>query len=167
MQILSSDPAAPYNTSPNSSSTDRSPDQENSYTEHRPSSAARSDPGVFNLETHGKDEQKNDGASADKPSSPNASAMGSSQQADTPDDSFQLSRSFPGAVGYLSNRWNTGSSFSTPSTLERRSGDDSFKYVTPATALSLTVMKLTRSKTGTILTINILVHFRGACPSRP
>lgn len=41
----------------------------------------------------------------------------------------QPSQSFSSSVGYLSNRWNPASSFSTPSTLDRR-GDDSFKSVT-------------------------------------
>ncbi|OIW35216.1 hypothetical protein CONLIGDRAFT_46069 [Coniochaeta ligniaria NRRL 30616] len=133
MQILSSDPAAPYNTSPNSSSTDHSPNQGHQYTEPRPSSPARSDPGVFSFEADANDGQKEDKASAGRPNhSPNVSATGSSQEVDTTDDSFQLSRSFPGAVGYLSNRWNAASSFSTPSTLGHRAGDDSTKYDTSA-----------------------------------
>ena len=128
MQILSSDPAAPYGSSPNSSSNNRSPNQDQSYAGARPSSPARSDPGVFNLETDGKDGQNKEVASAVRHnSSPNASAIDSSQEADRTGDSFQLSRSFPGAVGYLANRWNAGNSFSTPSTLGRRSGDDSVK----------------------------------------
>lgn len=144
MQILSSDPAAPFGSSPNSSSNDRSPNQEQSYAEARPSSPARSDPGVFSLETDGKDGQNNEVARAVRLSgSPNASAIDSSQEADRTDDSFQLSRSFPGAVGYLSNRWNTGSSFSTPSTLGRRSGDDSVKYATPSQIQALVSFRLT------------------------
>jgi hypothetical protein len=43
------------------------------------------------------------------------------------EDSLRLSRSFPGSVGYLANRWNPGSSFSTPSTLGHGAGDDSIK----------------------------------------
>jgi hypothetical protein len=39
-----------------------------------------------------------------------------------------LSRSFSGSIGYLSNRWNLASSFSTPSPLSR---DDSFRLVPP------------------------------------
>ncbi|QUC18303.1 uncharacterized protein UV8b_02544 [Ustilaginoidea virens] len=43
------------------------------------------------------------------------------------DDSFEsLSRSFSNPVGYLANRWNLGSSFSTPSTLGR-GVDDSLR----------------------------------------
>ncbi|KAK7430851.1 hypothetical protein QQZ08_002640 [Neonectria magnoliae] len=42
------------------------------------------------------------------------------------DGSHSLSASMSSSVGYLANRWNLGSSFSTPSTLGR-GGDDSFK----------------------------------------
>ena len=34
-----------------------------------------------------------------------------------------LSQSFPQSVGYLANRWNLGSSFSTPSTIGLEGGD--------------------------------------------
>jgi metal-dependent amidase/aminoacylase/carboxypeptidase family protein len=37
-----------------------------------------------------------------------------------------MSQSFSGSVGYLANRWNLGSSFSTPSTLGR-GPDDSLR----------------------------------------
>lgn len=149
MQILSSDPAAPYNnTSPNSSSADRSPDQGHSYTEHRPSSAACSDPGVFNLEIDGKDGQKHDRAGADRPNRlSDVAATNSSQGADETNVSFQLSHSFPGAVGYLANRWNTASSLSSASTLGRRNGDESVTYVTqaPCPHVHSTYFQLTRS----------------------
>ncbi|KAF7543757.1 hypothetical protein G7Z17_g10485 [Cylindrodendrum hubeiense] len=42
------------------------------------------------------------------------------------DGSHSLSRSMSSSVGYLANRWNLGSSFSTPSTIGR-GGDDSFR----------------------------------------
>ncbi|KAF7563509.1 hypothetical protein G7046_g632 [Stylonectria norvegica] len=41
--------------------------------------------------------------------------------------SHSLSSSLSSSIGYLANRWNLGSSFSTPSTLGR-SSDESFKY---------------------------------------
>lgn len=46
---------------------------------------------------------------------------------DSQDGSRSLSSSMSNSVGWLSNRWNLGSSFSTPSTLGR-GGDDSLKY---------------------------------------
>jgi hypothetical protein len=133
MQILSSDPAAPFNMSPHASSTDVSSSQGgHSFAEPRPSSPAHSDAGFATVErSDANAAPTEDKSGADRPhSSPNGSAPGSSQEADITDDSFQLSRSFPGAVGYLSNRWNAGSSFSTPSTLGHRIGDDSIKYAT-------------------------------------
>ncbi|KAB5580588.1 hypothetical protein GE09DRAFT_444640 [Coniochaeta sp. 2T2.1] len=129
MQILSSDPAAPYNSSPNANSTNHSPNHGHSFTEARPSSSARSDPGVFHRETQDDTSgQKDDQANTNpRNQSPNVAATAQSQEADTTTDSFQLSRSFPSSVGYLSNRWNTGSSFSTPSTVGHRTVDDSIK----------------------------------------
>lgn len=44
------------------------------------------------------------------------------------DSSESMTHSFSGSMGYLANRWNIGSSFSTPSTLAR-GGDDSIRYV--------------------------------------
>jgi hypothetical protein len=44
------------------------------------------------------------------------------------DGSSGLVHSFSSSVGYLANRWNSGSSFSTPSSFGPR-GDDSFKYI--------------------------------------
>ncbi|KAH6997786.1 hypothetical protein BKA56DRAFT_566104 [Ilyonectria sp. MPI-CAGE-AT-0026] len=43
------------------------------------------------------------------------------------DGSHSLSSSMSSSVGYLANRWNLGSSFSTPATLGR-GGDDSFRF---------------------------------------
>lgn len=40
-----------------------------------------------------------------------------------------ISQSFPGAGGFLSNRWNPLSSFSTPSALAGGASDDAVKYV--------------------------------------
>lgn len=42
--------------------------------------------------------------------------------------SHSMVQSFSSSVGYLSNRWNQGSAFATPSTLGRP-GDDSFRFV--------------------------------------
>ncbi|KAI0125881.1 homeobox transcription factor [Xylariales sp. AK1849] len=51
-----------------------------------------------------------------------------------------LSQSLPSSIGYLSNRWNTGNSFSTPSTLNQLGNDslrlDSFPSSAPSTAKS-------------------------------
>ena len=145
MQILSSDPAAPYNTSPNASSDDQSPTQGDSFTEGaRRSSTARSDPGLSRREAADANAaQKDDKASSNR--SPNLPATVSSQEVDTTDDSLRLSQSFPGAVGYLSNRWNPGSSFSTPSTLGHRTGDGSITYVTTAPVF-FGMLLLTRSR---------------------
>ncbi|KAK8139733.1 homeobox domain-containing protein [Apiospora sp. TS-2023a] len=46
-----------------------------------------------------------------------------------PNESAQsFSQSLPNSVGYLSNRWNTSASFSSPTTLDRP-GEESFRYV--------------------------------------
>ena len=51
------------------------------------------------------------------------------KETQTPINSSQpLAQSFSSSVGYLANRWNSGSAFVTPSTLGRP-GDDSFKLV--------------------------------------
>ncbi|KAJ9157960.1 GS homeobox 2 [Pleurostoma richardsiae] len=47
------------------------------------------------------------------------------QQVEPSKTSHRLSQSFSGTVGYLANRWNPGSSFSTPSSFSQRA-DDSF-----------------------------------------
>ncbi|GAO16146.1 hypothetical protein UVI_02040410 [Ustilaginoidea virens] len=56
------------------------------------------------------------------------------------DDSFEsLSRSFSNPVGYLANRWNLGSSFSTPSTLGR-GVDDSLSALPSVTLPPITAL---------------------------
>lgn len=134
MQILSSDPAAPHNTSPNSSSNDQFSSQGISFTEPRPTSPAHSlhsDSGVFHFEGVASAAKPEENTSNEQlETSPIVLVEGSSQEVETMDESFQLSRSFPGSVGYLSNRWNPGSSFSTPSTLGHPAGDESIRYVT-------------------------------------
>lgn len=62
--------------------------------------------------------------------SPKELGPSSSQTIDAPDESFQLSRSFPSTAGYLSNRWNAGSSQSTPVSVGQRPVDEHFRYVT-------------------------------------
>ncbi|KAI0003992.1 hypothetical protein F4779DRAFT_634173 [Xylariaceae sp. FL0662B] len=49
-----------------------------------------------------------------------------SQKAGSESEGLSLSRTSSISVGYVSNRWNSGNSFSTPSTLGR-AGDDSFR----------------------------------------
>ncbi|KAI1082820.1 hypothetical protein F5B20DRAFT_485996 [Whalleya microplaca] len=50
----------------------------------------------------------------------------SSQKAGSECENLSLSQTSSASVGYVSNRWNLGNSFSTPSTVER-SRDDSFR----------------------------------------
>jgi hypothetical protein len=129
MQILSSDRAA-YNNSSHIGSNDHSPDHSQLLTETRPTSPARSEHGVFSFEQQEDSSvrQKEDKLER-RESAPLANELGSSssQVVYAADDSLQLSRSFPGPVGYLANRWNAGSSFSTPSSL-RRNVDGSQRY---------------------------------------
>jgi hypothetical protein len=129
MQILSSDPAA-YNNSSHISSNDHSPDQSQVFAETRPASPARSENGVFSFERDGTSVMHREDNTRRRDSAPLSNESGtSSQTVEAADDSFQLSRSFPGPVGYLANRWNAGSSFSTPSSLHR-TGNRSIRYET-------------------------------------
>ncbi|CAJ2501716.1 Uu.00g045690.m01.CDS01 [Anthostomella pinea] len=57
---------------------------------------------------------------------PEAATPPGSQKAELENDSHALSQASIASVGYLSNRWNAGNLFSTPSTLGRP-GDDSFR----------------------------------------
>lgn len=126
MQILSSDPM-PYNSSFSTDNGDTSPAQSMS----RPETGATSPPPLDHAGSStcdGQDRTQDDlGCDDANPSLPLPEAVTPAQKTKPADESHQsLTRSFSGSVGYLSNRWNMSSSFSSPSTLGQ-GGDDSFK----------------------------------------
>jgi hypothetical protein len=57
-------------------------------------------------------------------SGPEAELLPSSQRSESEGESQALSQSMSSSVGYLSNRWNAGNTFSAPSS-QGRHGDDS------------------------------------------
>ncbi len=143
MQIISSDPLIPYHSSINSDGASTSPNQSTLWPDRAPTSPNYPDPTRVNLN---EDSTSVDRASEDGCPLPevaenaNRGAASSPLQEPSPDASRQLSQSFSSAVGYLSNRWNPGSSFSTPSTIGLR-GEDSLRLaITSLRGLSDTVL---------------------------
>ena len=134
MQIISSDPSIPYHSSINSDGVSTSPNQSTLWPDRIPTSPDHPDSTRGNMQ---EDATSVDRASEDGYPLPevaenaNREAGSSPQQEPSPDTSRQLSQSFSSAVGYLSNRWNPGSSFSTPSTIGLR-GEDSLRLVHPS-----------------------------------
>ncbi|KAK4672338.1 hypothetical protein QC763_102230 [Podospora pseudopauciseta] len=116
MQILSSDPA-PYNTAFSSDITNTSPLQSLSRPEQEPTSPTQPDRPVSQAgeepepvaevrrETSKWEEPRDNAKELATPAPKPRSAH---------DQSSALSQSFSASVGYLSNRWNTGNSFTTP-----------------------------------------------------
>ncbi|KAK0735016.1 hypothetical protein B0T26DRAFT_671218 [Lasiosphaeria miniovina] len=126
MQILSSDPM-PFNSSFSTDNGNTSPAQSMS----RPETGATSPPPLDHAGSSICDDQDRtqDILSYDdaNPGFPLLEAVTPAQKTKPADESHQsLTRSFSGSVGYLSNRWNMSSSFSSPSALGH-GGDDSFK----------------------------------------
>ncbi|KAK1769706.1 hypothetical protein QBC33DRAFT_531698 [Phialemonium atrogriseum] len=123
MQILSSDPM-PYNSSEALDASNSSPGHRLSLTGRESTSPAASDAGHASSSDEAEKNAGETGQTMPENSQPNEpSPLG----VESSDDSLHLSRSFASSVGYLSNRWNPGSSFSTPSTLGHRAGDDSVR----------------------------------------
>lgn len=126
MQILSSDPL-PYTSSGILGSSNTSPFQVLSFSEPESTSPVGSETGRPNS----SDEAEENAAAAARPTvpgnSPTQSNEPSPRATESFDDSRPFSQSLPSSVGYLSNRWNTGSSFSSPSTLGHRVGEDSIR----------------------------------------
>ena len=133
MQILSSDPASfsssqimePGGSLPDlpvpslgpkvvNSTPPASPHAQEHHQGHDPGSAQQ----LPSLDQSERDVHQDTSPKGDLPSSQESERDGNPSQ------------SFSASVGYLSNRWNLGSSFSTPSTLGR-GPDDSLRYVAP------------------------------------
>ncbi|KXX80145.1 Homeobox protein YOX1 [Madurella mycetomatis] len=132
MQILSSDPV-PYNTSFSSEVSNSSPGQNMPLPEQRAISPLNSDPALSPSDKPEGEQEAQEvqqvpqeagvwevrervgGQESATPAPNERTGAGAGQP---------LSRSFSGSVGYLSNRWNIASSFSTPSQPAR---DDSFR----------------------------------------
>ncbi len=132
MQILSSDPPMPYSfssdnieTSPNQGSAwpDRSATSPMHTGPARPGTAA-DEPGKAE-DASKEDEPRPDVAKEDVPPTDTQPQRGEILE---PSSSQQLSQSFSSVVGYLSNRWNPGSSFSTPPSALGDRGDESLRY---------------------------------------
>ncbi|KAK0747795.1 hypothetical protein B0T21DRAFT_406380 [Apiosordaria backusii] len=130
MQILSSDPA-PYNTSFSSDITNTSPLQPVSRPDPEPTSPAQPDRPVSQAgeETEPVAEVPREATKWEEPQE-NAKELATPAPKPRPahEQSSALSRSFSASVGYLSNRWNTGNSFTTPVTAGH---DEPFSWVTP------------------------------------
>lgn len=147
MQILSSDPVT-YNSSFDNANT--SPLQSMSQPEHVPAGSSSPPSSNPNNITNSPNEPETRPITQETPQMPRAPGREVVETAETNVNQItsvtppqkelvtktpinppqSLSRSFPSSVGYLSNRWNSGSAFATPSTLGRP-GDDSFKFVLP------------------------------------
>ena len=139
MQIISSDPLIPYHSSINSDGASTSPNQSSLWLDRAPTSPNHPDPTGVNLkeDSNNVDRASEDGCLLpEMAENANREAASSPPQEPSPDASRQLSQSFSSAVGYLSNRWNPGSSFSTPSTIGLR-GEDSLRLAIPSPSLPL------------------------------
>lgn len=125
MQILSSDPL-PYDQSDVFEAPTASPPQ-TTFTPLASPDRGPWLPGRFALATEACQSDRDSGhGPAPARASPTGAQTPSSQTAPSVDSSCRLSQSFSSSVGYLANRWNTGSSFSTPSAFTQR-GDDSIR----------------------------------------
>lgn len=136
MQILSSDPV-PYNSSFSSEVGNSSPGQTMQLPEQRAVSPLNSDPTVSPSDKpEGEQEAQKVQQVPQEAGVWEARERAGGQESATPAPNERteaearqsLSRSFSGSVGYLSNRWNIASSFSTPSQPARY---DSFRYIPP------------------------------------
>ncbi|KAK4202522.1 pah4 homeobox protein encoded by the pah4 protein [Triangularia verruculosa] len=128
MQILSSDPA-PYNASFSSDITTTSPVQPVSHPEQEPTSPAQPDRPVSQAgeEAEPIAEVPREAREWEEPQE-NAKELATPKPRPAHDQSSALSQSFSASVGYLSNRWNAGNSFTTPVNAGR---DEPFSWVTP------------------------------------
>jgi hypothetical protein len=90
--------------------------------------------GVASVAESPKQERRNSDSGIPSPSSLNG---------ETGNEFQSLSQSLPSSIGYLANRWNTGISFSTPSTLNQP-GDESFRYVLRSLYMALPTNKTPR-----------------------
>lgn len=131
MQILASDPLS-YNSSFSSDNLHTSPVQSMSQPDRHVVSPLHSDPASSTSDeaetTEPPQELPRDAQRPEVPesSAPKEAATPPQKERPIEERARGLSQSFSSSVGYLSNRWNPASSFTTPSTLGRR-GDDSFK----------------------------------------
>ncbi|KAL1852870.1 hypothetical protein VTK73DRAFT_9120 [Phialemonium thermophilum] len=117
MQILSSD-SIPYDSIRPASASDTPPTQNVLVSGPGSSSSPSSqhDSACTWLSSERFAQDTNDNVSQPlAQSSPPCQAGASWRRSQNSDDSLQLSRSFSGSIGYLSNRWNTESSISNPS----------------------------------------------------
>ncbi|KAK4193480.1 pah4 homeobox protein encoded by the pah4 protein [Podospora australis] len=123
MQILSSDPA-PLTSSFSSDHTNTSPVQHTPTPrqEPQPTSPIRSDPPVFHAAEEPEKIQEmprevrtwETPAAISKELVTPAPKERTTQRTMTEEQTPSLSRSFSASVGYISNRWNPGNSFTTP-----------------------------------------------------
>ncbi|KAH8890850.1 hypothetical protein GQ53DRAFT_824097 [Thozetella sp. PMI_491] len=132
MQIISSDPPMPY-SSFGSDSVEPSPSHSSAWPTQNPTSPGQSEaaprPGSADEmeKTDGRPSGPQPRLDLDKDATPEAGTPPQKGSASEPGSSSQgLSQSFSSTVGYLANRWNPGSSFSTPSTLGNR-GEESIR----------------------------------------
>ncbi|OAA49359.1 homeobox transcription factor [Metarhizium rileyi] len=91
----------------------------------------------------------------------------------TNQESETMGYSFSTSVGYLANRWNLGGSFSSPSTLSRGRGDDSFRResYSPSASSSSKIHSQSKSQSNVRLSLSLegkaeLVSNQ-ASPTRP
>ncbi|KAK0731236.1 hypothetical protein B0H67DRAFT_477236 [Lasiosphaeris hirsuta] len=131
MQILSSDPVS-FDSSFSSDNLHTSPTESMSQLDRSVASPLHSDPASSTSDeaeiNEPPQETSRDTQHGEDPESsePREAATPPPKRGYIEERALGLSRSFSSSVGYLSNRWNPASSFTTPSTLGRR-GDDFFK----------------------------------------
>ncbi|KAL2256000.1 hypothetical protein VTK26DRAFT_2370 [Humicola hyalothermophila] len=136
MQVVSHE-AAPYNSSFCSDNSNPSPSQAMPVTEHTGAPPSHVEPAnpppaddAANPQVMLRDARQWEAGGT---ASAKESVASTPYEKLASESGQMLSRSFPGSVGYLANRWNTASSLSTPTPLHR---DASFRHETCSSSCS-------------------------------